>query len=91
MHSEDSGDDWPVHWLTCILCGSRGGSPAGKCDEADGGPQDESVRGSGEQRHARGMRLLLFWFQSASVGARALSMADAYLSTATKAVNRNFA
>jgi len=36
MYRRDCGDERPVFWLTCSLCGSRGGSSAGKYHEAYG-------------------------------------------------------
>jgi len=59
MYREDCGDERPVFWLTCSLCGSRGGYSAGKYHEAYGA-EDERIRGSRQERHASGMRALPF-------------------------------
>lgn len=59
MYGEDSCDELPVLWLTCIVCRSGNGSSVSECNETDGGSDDESVRGSREQRHASEIRALL--------------------------------
>lgn len=46
MNGEDRGDELPVLWLASVLCGSRRVTLAGEQNDAYGGSEDKSVRGS---------------------------------------------